>query len=154
MTPFEIALSIRNRPDPDKETVEVFALREHAKERMADFGAALELCIGWERAYEDFAALLDCLKPLERRGQTLTIAALIERSRQLGYNAKLEALLARRWRCPHCKQFTSIDRIEVPIGEPERLLRCTTCNEEGVYPAEVKARLEARDGGKGGLRPL
>jgi hypothetical protein len=153
MTPFEIALSIRNRPDQD-EAVEAYAARVHASERTADFDVAIELLIGWEQAFDDFSALLDCITSVARKDDTLQISKLIERKRKLGYDAKLEALLARRWRCPHCKQFACLSKVEVPIGAPGSLLRCVTCGEHGMYPVEAKARLDVHDGGKGGLRPI
>jgi hypothetical protein len=153
MTPFEIALQIRNRPD-DNETVEAYVLRTLAGEAMADFAAALEMLIGWEQADQDLVALLDCLKEGGRKDGTLPISQLIKQKRKLVYDPKLEALLARRWRCPHCKQFTSISSIRITFGAPARLLGCLTCGEPGVYPVEPKARLKAHDGGKKGIRPL
>ena len=151
MTPFEIAITLRNRPDGG-ESDEAFVKRALGGERLCDFGAAVELMGAWEQAGDDFVALLDCLKPVERRNRAATIADLIERKRQLGYDAKLEALLARRWRCPHCKQFSSVDKVTISQGD-RGLFRCTTCGEEGVHPVEAKAVLRVEDGGKSGLRP-
>jgi hypothetical protein len=143
MTPFEIALTIRNRPD-DAESVQDFVLRTMARERMSDFHAALGLLIGWERAYEYFERLLDILKRVERKAPDATIEALIKYKRRLGYDPAFEALLARRWRCPHCKQFSTIDSIQLPIGDATRLPRCVTCGEEGVAPIDNEARLDVR----------
>lgn len=152
MTPFEIALTIRNRPD-DSESVRDFALRTMAQEWVSDLHAAIELLIGWERAYEDFEKMLDILQPVGRKTPDATIAALIKHKRGLGYDPALETLLARRWRCPHCKQFAAIDKIELPIGDATRLPRCVICGEEGIAPVDTEARLDVRDGGKSGLRP-
>jgi hypothetical protein len=152
MTPFEIALTIRNRPDHD-ETVRDFALRTMAEVQMRDFGAAIELLIRWERGHDDFKKLIDILRPVGRKTPGAKIAALIAAKRKIGYDAELEAILARRWRCPHCKQFSTIDKIEIPIGDPDRLPHCVTCGEEGIAPVDTEARLDVRDGGKSGLQP-
>lgn len=153
MTPFEIALQIRRRPDDD-ETVEAYVVRTLADETMADFGAALEMLIGWEQADQDLVALLDCLKGGGRKDGTLPISELIKQKRKLVYDPSLEALLARRWRCPHCKQFANLNSVRIIIGEPDHLLGCLTCGELGVYPIEAKARLKTLDGGRGGLKLL
>lgn len=153
MKPFEIALQIRRRPDDD-ETVEAYVVRTLADETMADFGAALEMLIGWEQANQDLVALLDCLKDGGRKDGTLPISELIKRKLALVYDPKLETLLARRRRCPHCKQFASINSIRITLSEPDSLLGCLTCGEQGVYPVEPKARLKAHDGGRKGLRPI
>lgn len=152
MRPFEIALQIRNRPD-DNETVEAYVVRTLADETMADFGTALEMLIGWEQADEDFLALLDCLKTGGRKDGTSPISELIKQRRALVYDPKLESLLARRWRCPHCKQFASINSIKISISEPGGLPYCITCGERGVYPVEPRARLKAHDGGRNGIKP-
>lgn len=153
MKPFEIALQIRRRPDDD-ESVEAYALRTLADETVADFGAALEILIGWAQADQDLEAMLDCLKEGGRKNGTLPISELIEQKRKLVYDPKLEALLARRWRCPHCKQFADINSISIVLNEPDHLLGCRTCGEPGVYPLEPKARLKVHDGGAGGLKLL
>lgn len=154
MTPFEIALSIRkNQDDNPDESAESFVLRALADETMADFGAALELLIGWERADEDFVALLECLKIGGKDG-TLPISELIKKRRSLIYDPKLESLLARRWRCPHCKQLSGIASVQVNISKPGSLLGCLTCGEVGMYPVEPRAQIKAHDGGKKGLRLL
>lgn len=152
-TPFEIALAVRNDHDPDQEEFQAFVLRRFAKEKAASLGGALALLIGWERAYEEFEGLLDCLKKVRHQTESDTIDNLIKRHRQLGYDAKFEAILARRWRCPHCKQFATISEIEIPIGDQSRLPRCVTCGEEGIAPIDGKPSLKTRDGGKSGLRP-
>lgn len=152
MTPFEIALAIRNKPDDDEPDTD-FVLRTMSGERASDFVAAADLLDGWERAYEDFEKLLDILQPVGRKTPHATFADLIKHKRKLGYDPALETLLARRWRCPHCKQFTTINKIELPIGDTTRLPRCVTCGEEGVAPVDTEARLDVRDGGKSGLRP-
>lgn len=151
MKPIEIALTIRNRPDPD-EAVEAFVQRTLANETMADFVVALELLIGWEQADEDFVSLLDCLEG--RKNRTLPISDLIKQKRHLVYDPKLETLLARRWRCPHCKQFANISSIKIAIGELGSLFGCVTCGEAGMYPVESRARLKAHDGGRKGIRPI
>lgn len=152
MKPFEIALQIRNRPEDD-ETVEAYVVRTLAGEAMADFGAALEMLIGWEQADQDLMTLLDCLKDGGRKDGTLPISELIKQKRMLVYDPKLESVLARRWRCPHCKQFANINSIRITLGEPDSLLGCLTCGEPGMYPVEPKARLKTHDGGKKGIRP-
>jgi hypothetical protein len=153
MTSFEIALAVRNRADPD-EDLQAFVLRTMAKERIADLGAALELCIAWERACEDLENLLDALRVVGVETSDVKIAALIAAKRKIGYDAKFEAILARRWRCPHCKQFATIDKVELPIGEPDRLPCCAVCGEEGIAPVDTDAKFGVRDGGKSGLRPV
>jgi hypothetical protein len=153
MSPFEIALAIHNRTDAD-EDLQAFVLRTMAKEKMADLGPALELCIAWEHAYEELENLLDMLGAVSAKTPDAKIATLIAAKRRLGYDPKLEAALARRWQCPHCKQFSSVDKIELPIGAPDRLPRCVLCGEEGIAPVETSARLDVLDGGKSGLRPL
>lgn len=153
-TPFEIALAVRNDHDADQEELQVFMLRRFAKEKMTSVGDALDLLIAWERAYEEFEGLLDCLKKVKRQPDSDTIDTLIKRRRQLGYDAKFEAILARQWRCPHCKQFATISEIEIPIGDQSRLPRCITCGEEGIAPIDGKPSLKTRDGGKSGLRPV
>lgn len=150
MTPFEIALSIRNRPDDEE--IESFVRRQHANERMVDFAASLELLIGWERAIDEFKSLMVCLAVVNTANAESTIAAAIARKRALGYDPKLEAVLARRWRCPHCKQFSNITTIEISVAVGE-LFRCC-CGELGIYPIEAAAKLKVQDGGKTGLRPL
>ncbi len=152
MTPFQIAIAIRNKPD-DGEPVTDFVLRTMGGERASDFVAAYDLLEGWDRAYEDFEKLVDILQPVGRKTPHAMLGDLIKLKRGLGYDAALEALLARRWRCPHCKQYSSIDKIEMPIGDPTRLPRCATCGEEGIAPVNPEARLDVRDGGKSGLRP-
>jgi hypothetical protein len=152
MTPFEIALAIRNRADQD-ESVESFVRRMLSGERVSDFSVALKLLIRWERAYEEIEALLDVLKDVSAKTPAATIGTLIAAKRRLGYDHKLEALLAHRWRCPHCKQFAGIDKIELPIGNPDHLPRCVICGEEGIAPVETEAHLDTLDGGKSGLRP-
>jgi predicted Zn-ribbon and HTH transcriptional regulator len=123
-------------------------------EKMRDFVAALELLIGWERAEDDFAELVELLAPAAAGASTdTTIEVLLAAQRKLGYNARLEALLARRWRCPQCKQFATIEKIGAPIGNPGGLPRCAVCQEEGIAPVETTPDLEAHDGGKSGLRP-
>lgn len=151
MTPFQIALAVRNRADQDEGVAE-FALRTMSGEKVADLGAALDLMIGWERAIEDFAALCGalttaCVLP------GATISGLIAVKRAAGYDPGLEAILSRRWRCPHCKQFATIEEVEMPIGDPSRLPRCPTCREDGIAPIDGRPRLTARRGGKSGLRP-
>jgi hypothetical protein len=152
MTPFEIAVAIRNRGE--SEELRAFVLRTMANEKMCDLRLALELCIGWERAYEEVENLLDALRVVSAKAPDATIDVLIAAKRRLGYDPQLEAILARRWRCPHCKQFASIDKIELPIGDPDRLPRCVICGEEGIAPVERQAHLDVRDGGKSGLRPI
>lgn len=152
MTPFEIALAIRNRPDPNEE-LEAFVLRTMADEKSSDLGSALELCIAWERALDYFEALVDALRPISAKmPQDVKIGALIEAKRKLGYDAKLESLLAHRWCCPHCKQFSTVDKVELQIGGGD-LFRCVICKEEGIAPIDTEAHLDVRDGGKTGLRP-
>lgn len=152
MTPFEIAFAIHSRPDSD-EDLEAFVLRTMADEKISDLGLALELRIAWERGLDYFKALVDALRSVSAKAPDNTqIGALIEAKRKLGYDAKLEAILAHRWRCPHCKQFSTIDRVEVQIGGD--LFRCVICKEEGIAPVETEARLDVRDGGKTGLRPI
>lgn len=153
MTPFEIALAIRSRADDD-EGVKQFALRTMASEKVADVAAALHLLIGWAHAFEEIEALCDALARVGAKMPKATIDVLIAAKRKLGYDAKLEAILARRWRCPHCKKFANIDKVELPIGDPDRLPRCVICGEEGIAPVETEACLNVRDGGKSGLRPL
>lgn len=153
MSPFEIALAVRKRPD-NNEPLQAFLLRTMPGEQVRDVHAAMELMIGWEQAYDDFEALLNLLKPLERKTLDAKIEVLIARKRALGYDPALEALLARKWRCPHCKQFAALDTVEVPVGDPDRLWRCTTCGEEGIAPVGTEAKLDVRDGGKSGLRPI
>ncbi len=153
MSPFEIALAIRNRADHD-EDLQAFVLRTMANEKMSDLGPALALCIGWERAYEELEDFLDALRNIGIKTPNARIETLIAAKRKIGYDPKFEAILARRWRCPHCKQFSTVDKIELPIGDPDRLPCCVTCGEEGIAPVDSNAHLEVRDGGKSGLRPL
>lgn len=154
MTPFEIALTIRNEHDQAKETLEAFVRRTMSQERVSDLGSALQIMLGWDRAIEEISELLDLLRPVERKGAGHTIRALIERKRQLGYDAKFETLCARLWLCPHCQRTTTIEGIELPIGDPDRMPRCTACGGEGIAPTDGKPNLKVRDGGKTGLRPL
>lgn len=151
MTPLEIALAIRNRADPDEE-LQAFVLRTMANEKITDLSSALELSIAWEHASDDFKRMVDILRPVGRKTPDAKIGALIAAKRKLGYDAELEAILARRWRCPHCKQFSTVDKVEIQINGGE-LFRCKVCHEEGIAPVATDARLEARDGGKSGLRP-
>ncbi len=152
MTPFEIALAIRNRPDTD-EDLQAFVLRTMANEKITDLRSALEISVAWEHALDYFEALVDALRPVSAKmPQDAKVGALIEAKRNLGYDAKLESLLAHRWRCPHCKQFSTIDKVEVQIGGD--LFRCVICKEEGIAPVDTQSHFNVRDGGKSGLRPL
>ena len=152
MTPFEIALNIRNRSD-DNEPLRDFVLRTMADERRCDFNAALELLTGWESALADIQKMLDIMESVLCETPDATISALIRHKRGLGYDPALEALLARRWRCPHCKQFSTINEVKLLIGDDARLPVCVNCGEEGIAPVDTKPRLDVRHGGKSGLRP-
>ena len=151
MTPFEIALAIRSRPD-DSEPVRDFVFRTMAQERMSDFRTALELLVGWERGDDDVRTIFNILGQVG--GADETIGALIEHKRGLAYDPALETVLARRWRCPHCKQLSTIDKIKLPVGDAACLPGCPACGEEGIAPVDTEARLDVRDGGKSGLRPI
>jgi hypothetical protein len=72
MTPFEIAVAIRNRGE--SEELRAFVLRTMANEKMRDLRLALELCIGWERSIGDPDRLPRCvicgeegIAPVERQ---------------------------------------------------------------------------------------
>lgn len=145
MTPFEIALAIRNKPESESEND--FVLRTMSGERVRDLITAGDLLKGWDRADEYFEKILAILQPVGRKTPNATIAELIEHTRGLGYDPALETLLARRWRCPHCKQFATIEKIELDLGDPTSLQRCGVCGEEGIIPVDPKARLDVRDGG-------
>lgn len=153
MTPFEIAIAIRTRQD-DSEPLEDFVLRTMAQQRVVDFKPALDMLVGWERADEDFARLIEILEPVGRKERDATFDALIKRKREMGYDPLLEALLARRWRCPHCKRLATIETIEIPIHAPGSLARCMICEAQGIAPVDAEPCLDVRDGGKSGLRPV
>jgi hypothetical protein len=110
------------------------------------------MLISWERADDDLKKLMDVLEPAER-GKCASIGTLIKRKRALGYDSALEALLARRWHCPHCKQSTTVEEVGIPVGGDARMAKCLMCGEEGIAPVQAAARLEVREGGKTGLRP-
>lgn len=138
MTPFEIAMSIRESTGTLAE-----AILGHASERGADLSAAITLLAGWQRADEEFDAMIKCLEPCD---DSLPLDVLVARSRAAGYNATLEAILARRWQCPHCLQYCTIEGTK--ISAEETLLLCTTCGELGVYPVDTAPHLETLDAGK------
>lgn len=146
MTPFEMAYIIHNRDNPDQ-ALDDFVLKTFGTENVVALSAALALCIGWERAFVEIKKLISALsKTGWAPGATFRMA--IAASRSAGYDPELEATLARRWRCPHCKQFSTIENIRIHVSDPKRLPSCTTCGEEGVAPVETTPTLRAHRGGR------
>lgn len=75
-----------------------------------------------------------------------TVAELIAQLRAAGYNPELEALLARKWRCPHCRHECTILELIVPLGTTRDPL-CPACEEEGIDLVEAP-QLAVIQGGK------
>jgi hypothetical protein len=76
-----------------------------------------------------------------------TIEEIIARKRAAGYDAKFEALLARKWRCPHCQHETTILKVVLPLGEPDRDPLCPACEQEGIEPVDPRPEMTVIAGG-------
>jgi len=77
-----------------------------------------------------------------------TIEELVRRKRAAGYDPNFEALMAKRWKCPHCGRVATILEVLVPIDNAGDFA-CPRCEAEGIEPIEpVAPLLDVVAGGK------
>lgn len=80
-----------------------------------------------------------------------TIGELIERKRAEGYDAKFEALLARKWRCNICGHETTIRKLEFSVradGSLDQMI-CVSCGSaDEIDPVRPDPDLAVVEGGK------
>lgn len=78
-----------------------------------------------------------------------TLAELIEKKRAAdGYDPEFEATLARIWLCPHCQHRTTILKVLIPVGNPDRDMACPRCGCEGIEPIDNAPEISVIAGGK------
>jgi hypothetical protein len=61
-----------------------------------------------------------------------TIGQLVAKARAVGYDADLEATLAKVWLCPWCQRRATILEVLIPIDSQTGKMVCPRCMCEGI----------------------